>query len=74
MRNNLGFVRTGIKFEGCDVYIGVNSSAQGDRLAPLFRRWLNRVVFRSKMPNLGDLYHVMPVVKKKLVSGEPIFN
>jgi hypothetical protein len=72
--NNLGFVKTGIKFEGCDVYIGVHSSAQGDRLAPLFRRWLNKTVFRSNMPTVSDLYAVSRNIRAKLVSGEPLFN
>ncbi len=72
MLNNIGFVKTGIKFEGCDVYIGVKSVAQGHRVAPLFRRWLNRSVFRSLVPNMQDFYksHFEACEQMKVVSGE----
>lgn len=66
LNRNLGFVKTGIKFEGCDVYIGVKGTMQGDRLAPLFRKFMNRMVRRSKIPTLLDVYSVMGSVRKHL--------
>lgn len=74
MVNNIGFAKTGIKFEGCDVYIGVRSQMQGERIGPLFKRWMNEVVYRSKTPTPRDVYNVAVDVRRKLLSGEPLFN
>ena len=67
-------VKTGIQFEGHDVLIAVDSPLGNEKIASLFKSFINQMMARSLNPSLAEIIHYSFGVREKMLNGESIWN
>ncbi len=72
--NKTCMIKTGLSFEGHDIILAVANPVEGGKAAPRFRSYMTSLVGRARSMNLTDMYQASIVIRKKLLSGESVWN
>ncbi len=67
-------IDTGLVFNNCKVFLGFSSDPN---IIKKFGAWINRMMFRSRQTNMGDVYATHIAVGQKMAAlkeNENLFN
>lgn len=74
LNKNICMAKTGITFEGCEVMLIIGNPMEAEKKAGRFKAFLNHVVSRSCLVNMGDIMNASLMMRDRTLKGEPIWN
>ncbi len=70
----IALVDAHVSVNGCQVFLGSQSPKKATETAQHFKAMLGNVMYRSKFPNVHDLYEASRAIHDKITLGESIWN
>ena len=68
----IAMAATGVTVNGCQVFLGHPNGQKAGSEARKFKAQFGRVLYRSRVPNITDMYHAHFQMCKGLESGKSI--